>query len=432
MSRRVLKWLQTAAVMVCGFIGLLTVAARDMSAQGGVALYASNGATLTHYDVSVDQATLAERESVILGGAIQYAWPAPSGRHLYVVWSAGGGGKVSPGVTAFDIEPGTGNLTQHGDAVPLKYRPINTTMDRDGTHLLVVSNAPPGLTVFNINPDGGIGAEVKEPDNLELGIYVHQVHIEPSNQTAIIVARGNYKHVTADVNPLGAETTDRGGLHIFDYKDGVLASRTVIAPGGGVDFSPRHLDFDKAGKFAFVSLEAQNRLQVFALSKDGTPSDKPTFSVADVVSPDNLPMEHQQESGTVHFHPNGKFLYVAGRGIGQVPYQGKQVAAGGENIIAVFQINPKTGEPKLIQTADTHGFVPRTFSLDASGKILVVGNQNARLVHDGDTVKNIAANLSIFRIQPDGKLEFVRTYDVGNEAKPGNIFWMSIIPSNSY
>lgn len=239
MSQKAMKRVKTVAVLVSSLslVSILTIAAREMPAQpappGGVALYASNGATLTHYDVSVDQATLTERESVTLGGSVQYAWPDVSGHHLYVVWSAGGGGKVSAGVTAYDIAPGTGNLTQHGDSVSLKYRPINTTLDRDGKHLLVVSNAPPGLTVFNLNPDGEIGAEVKEPNDLQFGIYVHQVHLEPSNQTAIIVARGNYKHVPADTNPLGAQTTDPGGLQIFDYKDGVLTSRIVIAPTNG-------------------------------------------------------------------------------------------------------------------------------------------------------------------------------------------------------
>ena len=434
MSRKASKWMLKVMLAVCVLSGLLAVEAKEKPAQpaasGAVALYASDGSKLIHYDLSVDQATLTERDSVDVGG-IQYGWPDPSGRHLYIAWSSGQR-KGPHGVTAFDIEPGSGNLKQHGEAVPLKYRPINVTMDRDGTHLLVVSNAPPGLTVYNINPDGGIGTEVKEPDDLDLGIYVHQVRLEPSNRTAIIVARGNYKPVPLSENPEGAKTTDTGALKIFNYKDGVLTNRTSIAPGGGINFNPRHLDFDKAGKWAFVSLEAQNKLQVFALSKEGTPGSTPVFSKDTVAFPNDLLVEHEQQSGTVHMHPNGRILYVPTRAGGTIQFQGKEVFAGGENIISVFQINPKTGEPTRIQTVDTHGFVPRTFNFDSSGKILVVGNQNQRLVREGDTLKTVPANLAVFRIQPDGKLEFVRTYDLGSETKAANLLWMCIVPSSSY
>ena len=41
--------------------------------------------------------------------------------------------------------------------------------------------------------------------------------------------------------------------------------------------------------------------------------------------------------------------------------------AGRRNEIAVFRINEETGEPLLVPNADTHGFTPRTFSLDPLG-----------------------------------------------------------------
>jgi 6-phosphogluconolactonase len=76
-------------------------------------------------------------------------------------------------------------------------------------------------------------------------------------------------------------------------------------------------------------------------------------------------------------HPNGRFVYVANRASGTVEFEGQQVFAGGENTIAVFSINQNTGEPTLIQSADTRGFQPRTFAVDATGTILVAANQSS-------------------------------------------------------
>ena len=74
-----------------------------------VMLYAAVGPVLTQYDVDVDAAALVQRDSVTLPGNVQYAWPHPSRRYLYVAWSRGTG-QVAPGsgrhgVSAFRIDP---------------------------------------------------------------------------------------------------------------------------------------------------------------------------------------------------------------------------------------------------------------------------------------------------------------------------------------
>src|SRR3984893_6490631 len=97
-----------------------------------------------------------------------------------------------------------------------------------------------------------------------------------------------------------------------------------------------------------------------------------------------------------------------------VYFEGKSVFAGGENSIAVFTINQETGEPTLIQDADTHGIQPRTFSIDPSGKLLVVANQSA--------TKELPACLSVYRIGGDGKLEYVRKYDI-ETGGTRTLFW---------
>ena len=95
--------------------------------------------------------------------------------------------------------------------------------------------------------------------------------------------------------------------------------------------------------------------------------------------------------------------------------------------IGVFAINQGTGEPTLIQTAETHGIVPRTFSLDASARILVAANQNRLEIKDGQSVSVLMPCLSLFRVLANGKLDYVRKYDVETTGNT-SLFWMGIVP----
>jgi 6-phosphogluconolactonase len=81
----------------------------------------------------------------------------------------------------------------------------------------------------------------------------------------------------------------------------------------------------------------------------------------------------------------------------------------------------------LIQRIDTRGMSARTFSLDPSGRILVAANQVPFMVRDGSNVKTVPASLAVFRVRADGKLDFVRKYDVQTGGGK-NLFWMGILP----
>ena len=66
-----------------------------------------------------------------------------------------------------------------------------------------------------------------------------------------------------------------------------------------------------------------------------------------------------------------------------------------------------------------------TFSLDRTGRLLIVGDLMARNVREGEAVKAVPIALSLFRVQADGRLEFARKYelDCGGKAP----FWTGII-----
>jgi 6-phosphogluconolactonase len=147
------------------------------------------------------------------------------------------------------------------------------------------------------------------------------------------------------------------------------------------------------------------------------------FSKNTLAEPGNI--RSRQAASTVHVHPNGRTVYVGNRASDTVDFQGQKVFPGGENNIAVFSINPVSGEPTLIQNADAHGIHPRTFSLDPSGRMMVAANIQTMLVREGDGIKTVPANLATYHVGADGRLSFANNYEVdtGNAQQ----FWSGMV-----
>jgi 6-phosphogluconolactonase (cycloisomerase 2 family) len=304
-------------------------------------------------------------------------------------------------LTAFRIDPTTGALSPLGEAVAIRARPINITVDASGKWLLTAYNVPSTMSVHPLGADGTIGAEVKQAAAIDGGVYAHQIRMLPSNKALVLVTRGN--------NATATKAEDPGALKIKALKNGQLSDTASIAPGSGYGFGPRHVDLHPTKPWLYVSIERQNQLQMYRIRGDGL-EPAAAFIVSTLTAPGNLRPE--QMVGPIHVHPNGRFVYLGNRASGLIEVKGKKAAAGGENSIAVFSIDQATGEPRMVQTIDTHGYHPRTFSIDPSGRMLVVANLLAVPVGDGDAVKVQPATLSTYKIGDDGKLSSVRTYDI--------------------
>src|SRR5437764_3320064 len=384
-----------------------------------VALHANVGADRTPYDVDAAGAVLTKRATVTLPAGVQYAWPHASRRYLYVATSSSASGYGPAGtehhVTAFRIDPASGALTKHGEAIKLPVRPIHMSTDIPSENILVAFNNPSAIRVYRINKDFTPGEEVKQPGTIDAGIFAHQVRVTPDNRLAILVTRGN------EATP--AKPEDPGALKVFEYKGGMLSNEVAIAPNGGKEFGPRHLDFHPTKPWMYVSIETQNKMYMFRM-ENGRINPEIAYKTETLAEPNNI--RARQAAGTVHVHPNGRFLYGANRAEETVEFQGKKVFKGGENSIVVYAIDQSTGEPRPIQHADTHKFHPRTFHIDPSGRLLVAEHNFPLDVREGDAVKTVPAGLSVFRIGDDGKLSFVRVYDIDVGDK--TMFWMGMVP----
>jgi 6-phosphogluconolactonase (cycloisomerase 2 family) len=349
---------------------------------GKAVFYASVGPALTLYQIDVDGAGLTRQGTIVLPGNVQYVWRQPSAPSLYAATSNGGSSSLgikgdSHFLSALRIDPGSGALTAHGSPAALAARPIHLSLDRTGSYALVAYNNPSGVTVHRIAADGTVGEEVKQVTRPDGGIFAHQIRVIPANDAAILVTRGN--------DAAGGKPEDPGALELFSFKDGQLANRGSVAPDRGYGFGPRHLDFHPSLPLVYVSRERENKLNVYRLQQDSVLDPQAIFIKDTLAEPGHI--RSRQAAGTVHVHPNGRYVYVGNRASDTVDFNGKQVFPGGENSIAVFAIDPSSGEPTLIQNADVHGIHPRTFALDPSGKMLVAATIQAALVRDGDGVR---------------------------------------------
>jgi 6-phosphogluconolactonase (cycloisomerase 2 family) len=365
-----------------------------------VALYASVGPELTQYDVDSDAATLTRRGTVILPANVQYAWPHVSGRFLYVASSDSASGMGAAGTThhvsALRIDPDSAALTPHGAPIALPARPIHMATDIGSDHVLVAFSNPSGLRVYRIHADATLGDEVVPPEPIDPGIFAHQVRATPDNRQVILVTRGH--------DAAGGKPEDPGALKVFDFANGVLRNEVSVAPGDGFGFGPRHLDFHPSQPWVYVALERQNALDMFEL-RDGVLSPTPRFRKPALAEPDKR--HERQIVGAVHVHPNGRVVYVANRAYDAV----------GENSLAVFAIDPASGEPSLIQHIDSHGIHPRCFHIDPTGRLLVVAHIMG--------TKDMPVRLAVFRIDADGRLKFARAYDV--DAGDRTMWWMGMV-----
>jgi len=383
---------------------------------GDIALHSAVHDILTHYEVDIEAAVLTKRNSIRMPAKVQYAWPHPSLPILYVSTSNGGPKLKSDQnhVTAYSVAA-DGSLAQHGESKPFARRAVHMCLDPSGRYALNGHNAPTsGITVHCIKPDGSLGDEIVQDATLNYGNYPHQVMVSPSGRTAIIVDRG--------VAPKADRPESPGALRTFGFVNGKLSAGQVVAPNGGFGFGPRHLDFHPSLPLIYVSDERMNRLHVFRFDGDQLGSE-PAYVREMLADPGNV--RPRQLGGPIHFHPTKPIVYLANRADDMIDVAGKRVFGGGENNIAVYSVDKNTGEPTLIQNADTHSSHVRTFACDPSGRLLVTASIKRYAVLEGQEVKTIAAALSVFRIRDDGKLEFVRKYDV--ETSDGQMqYWMGI------
>lgn len=382
-------------------------------------VYVAVGPTLTTYRLDYGATTLNGDGFIRLPADVQYAESHVSGRTLYVASSDGlaaGGPGESHHLSALRVDPCSGALAPLGEPVALPTRPIHLCTDPSSRHVLVVFNDPPALRVYSVAPDETLAGPVDELARSNMGVYPHQVRVTSDACQVVVACRGHDATAERGEQP--------GSLRIISYDDGRLGDQEVVAPEGGYRFGPRDVDFHPRRPWLYVSLERQNELVEFAWTPGGKLEKEPRWRGSTLSSASH----GRQLAGPVRVHPRGHVAYVVNR----VPVPRGQSSVSqftdGDNTIAVYALDPSSGEPRPIQHVDTAGLHCRTFQIDPTGSLLIAANMTDLPSGGSSSRQPVPAGLSIFQIARDGLLTLVRRHPV--EVEGQLLFWMGIVGSS--
>jgi len=300
----------------------------------------------------------------------------PGGHFLYAVNESGNfNGQPTGAVSAFSIQPETGKLSLLNQVSSRGADPAHIILDRTGKYLFVSNYTSGSVVVLPVLKDGRLGEASSfvqhkgssvNPER-QKGPHAHAIALSPDNRFAIVADLG----------------LDQLIAYPFDAAKGTLGANpqiTKASPGAG----PRHLTFSSDGRFLYVINEMQSTAVTYAY-------DAGTGVLREYQSISTLPKGFSGTStgAEIEIDPSGKFLFASNRG---------------DDSIAIFSIDSRTGTLTHVDTDPTGGKTPRHFTVDPTGTWLLAANQ------DSD-------NITVFRFdQKAGRL--IATGDVIQVSAP--------------
>jgi 6-phosphogluconolactonase len=278
-------------------------------------------------------------------------------------------------VAIFAVGPATGQLSLVGHQSTQGRGPRAFTIDPTSTLLLVANYETGSLCVLPIRKDGSLGEPTDtmqfsgsgpNPER-QAGPHAHMVVPGPDASSMLAVDLG----------------TDRLMAFRLDQERGTLSPAaspwTQLPPGAG----PRHLAFHPHRPLAYVINELQSTITVCCY--DGQQGEFAPFQTVSTL-PDGFTGENL--GAEIMVAPSGRFVYASNRG---------------HDSVAIFAVGPATGQLSLVGHESTHGRGPRTFTIDPTGTLLLVANQ------DTDTVVTFWINQEAGTLRPTGRVAAVPT-----------------------
>ncbi|WP_348823092.1 lactonase family protein [Flavobacterium aestuarii] len=216
----------------------------------------------------------------------------------------------------------------------------------DEKNVIVANYSGGNISVFGKRDDGGLTEAKQVVQHYGKGPnaqrqekpHVHMVYFSPDKKYVLSNDLGNDKVYVYDYNP-------SADSEVLKLKDSVS-----VKAGSG----PRHLTFSKNGKYVFLLQELDGSLTTFSY-KEGklTQIGETTILAKDY--------NGTFSSADIHVSPSGRFLYASNRG--------------DANNISIFKISGKGKKLTLKGQVSTLGKGPRNFTIDPTGKFLLVAHQ---------------------------------------------------------
>ncbi len=269
----------------------------------------------------------------------------PNGRVLYAVNELEQTGAVS----AFAIAGDSGALTRLNEQPSGGGAPCYVSVDRSGRVLLVANYAGGSVALLPIQPDGALAPAAQVVQHTGKGPnaerqeapHAHCILPDPSNRFALAADLG--------ADRVFVYRLDLEGRSLRHIEEG----DAVMRPGAG----PRHIVFHPTLPLVFVANELDSTVATLRFD-----SGRGTLSPVDTRSTLPAGWTGTNYPADIHVAGSGRSLYLSNRG---------------HNSIAVFSVAEATGALALEQVISTEGDWPRNFSLDPTGRWLLVANQRS-------------------------------------------------------
>ena len=296
----------------------------------------STNGQISIYKLDAAAGQLSLVKSVGAGNYPSFIAVDPKNAHLYAV------NEPDAKVAAFTIDQKTGDLTLLNRVSSGGDGPAFISVDHSGKYVMVANYDGGTSRVFPITADGSFGAA---SDSKSPGMYSHQILTDPANKFAFVVN-------------LGSNTISQ---YVFDATNGTLTANSVPSVKAATGAGPRHLAFHPSGKFAYLLAETKYTLSAY--SYDATLGQ--LTSLNNTLSMLPAGADGTGNSGAeVAVAPSGNFVYGSNRG---------------HNSIATFSINATTGLLTFVSSTPSGGSTPRSFTISADGKLMLVANESGNV-----------------------------------------------------
>jgi 6-phosphogluconolactonase len=272
----------------------------------------------------------------------------PSGRFLYAVGEVSSfEGAKTGAVSAFAIDPKTGDLSLLDQQPSEGAGPCHLVVDKAGRNVLVANYGGGTVAILPIGEDGRLkpasSVRVHAGSGPTKGRqekpHAHGIYLDPAERFAL----------SPD---LGA---DRVFVYRFDAAKGSLEPHgsAALDPGAG----PRHLAFHPDGKHLYVVNELLSTVTAFAYD-----AEKGALAPLQTVSALPAGFSGTSWAAEVAVSPDGRFVYASNRG---------------DDSLAVFRVDASTGRLSPAGHAPVGGKNPRHFTIDPTGRFILAAHQGS-------------------------------------------------------
>lgn len=249
-------------------------------------------------------------------------------------------------VTAFKIDATNGKLSFINRQASGGDNPVYLSVHSSGKWLINANYTGGSVSAFALNEDGSIQPSAQSIQFAGKSIREDRQE-KPHIHSAVFSPQGDY----AFLPDLGSDKIWVFGFDPAKPKPLTLIEEDIVVsvPGSG----PRHFTFHPTGKFAYCLEELSGFVSSYAYADGALKTIQRIYA--------NKYQQDTCRSADIHISPDGRFLYASNRD-------------GRENTIAIFSIDQSNGMLTLVSHQSTYGDHPRNFTIDPTGRFLLVAN----------------------------------------------------------